>query len=114
MKKKIVTFSIIVWAIIAILNPSPAKAERFLLPPEFGGDLTEVVVTQATRNVWTICEAPFMEFDLEQLLAVPGVGMVWAPVVSVFPQKGPTEVTLESPCKIGDSIYYIYQEISNE
>ena len=112
MKKKIIAFSCLAWAIVVLSSPTPAKAVMGIYELT---DITKVFPTNHYRVGITriFCKGDEegvsrYEFTYEQLMAIPGVGAVWVPTDQIY-NTGPTEATLSGGCETvnGDN-FYIY------
>jgi hypothetical protein len=115
MKRKIIIFSCLAWAIAVISSPSPVKAVAAIpgLQKKAPQDVTEVVVTANYRvGIFTVfCGDNPRIFNYQQLMTIPGVGMVWAETESVY-SAGPQVADLQEENGItcvnenGEKIYF--------
>jgi len=117
MKKKMIAFSFIAWAIIALSNPGTVKASVYISGISGLNDVIEIVPTQANKYLYgpeadVYCEnlGYYITFSQLQLFAIPGFGKIWAPVDYLYHSSGVQEVIRDPyfECKDGDTTYYRY------
>ena len=106
MKKKIIAFSFVAWAIAAISSPRPAKAVIALPGLE---DVTEVVVLNKWKNNISYVCGYYLPY--QQLMAIPGVGRTWVATDTIYPffsLLGPRIATAITTCEENGEIIYLY------
>src|SRR5262249_42287699 len=115
MTKKVIGFSCIAWAIIAIWNISPAKAVRIAIPIselKDNKDITELteVVPTPDYMVNPISHCDGIGYPFMQLIGVPGFGSVWAATTNVITvnHNGPLATTFVTICVEEGDTYYLY------
>src|SRR4030095_5142199 len=117
MKKKIIAFSFIVWAIAAISSPRPANAWSAIPLPEGinPDEITEVITTgkPVVSGSFTLCNT---SFSFLQFMTIAKAGTIGAynGTVGVYSDQiyapGPQLAYLVGGCLDEDNItYYIYE-----
>ena len=100
MKKKMIAFTCMVWALAAIWNTRPAGAFAVISGLQ---DVTEVRVTGNYQSgTFTACGD--RQYPYKQLMAIPGFGAVWVAVDSIY-GTGPKTAVVTEVCENGDVIY---------
>src|SRR4030095_12122225 len=132
MKKKIIVFSFIAWAIVAISSPRPAQAYIFLTselkcgtdlaPGQADGAISDdpkCDIKVAPIDEYVIVSLPLCPifsgeliefkwgFNYMQSMAIPGVGTVRVATTTLY-KPGSKEAVLIDICQDGDDTIYVY------
>jgi hypothetical protein len=109
MKDRIIVFLFVACAIVVVTTPRPAEARAVI--PELR-DVTTVLVTPRYEQVDSVSELCGLYLYFRQLIAVPGVGMMWVLTDSIYP-TGPKDVVLDGECDDGGTQYGVYEFYSS-